>query len=383
MHRLERLPQYLMAKDAGASPTLHAAPHPPVTGGRKQVGNGGDVVPSAAAPSPRRQQAPLTRRQISAMRTLTRDEENNRFAIEAWEAAAFGVVTQADQFVNHHHHRTDAKAIQSSLRRVEDALSTSHATGERTLAMSEQLLQVATTTASTLQLFVDYHSSDVRDKLYRLEVENATLRQSLASKEVENTRLFAEVDTLRDALSRAVIRTDVENDRLERFVRSRAEETRLDIDTMKKQLLSHIDYVVPLVYKKEEMATATNDLKSIVASQQQEVDRSMHELRALIEGIDAMPRFLEPESNTGVMNGSPVGVVRLSGQPDIRGGAKAPVGAAGGTANLSSNFPYFYREQLAELSQQQLIGLLDIVSFEPRVVACVGKALFEINSHRM
>ena len=112
---------------------------------------------------------------------------------------------------------------------------------------------------------------------------------------------------------------------------------------MEEEIVQHVDSVVNAIYPTKSFAPALADLKLIVDDRQQEIDRSMCDLRSIIDGLTVTSRF--------------------------------DVGD-----QLHSNFPIFYREQLATLSKEELLRILDQVSFEPKVVGCVGKAIFEMKA---
>lgn len=254
-------------------------------------------------------------------------------------------------------------------------------------ATHRDILQTVSVTATVLKAFVDYQSGAEKEYTRRLEIENAVMRRQLDAKDVEIARQFAEIDGLRDSLSRLIIRTDVENDVLRRDVKAQIERNAADIETMKKVLQQRIDDSVLAIHKPQ-FQSSVKALKSIVEEEQFKVQQSADELRFLIDQIGAENRFLPRQLMTEAQRQLDAKRAPLKQITD--GSSKGTADALSAeelaeyaiSSSMHTNFPRNYREELAKCRKDVLLTILDAISFEPRVVTAVGQALASLAAER-
>ena len=366
--------------------------------------------------------APLSKKTLLLIKELLRAEEVARLELETQQSAEFtalGVSMQQSlmKLVNAH--------VQSgglALAALRDDNEAQRAVNAEAKTAHADILQTVSVTSTVLKAFVDYHSSAEREYTRRLEIENAVMRRQLDAKDVEISRQFAELEGLRDSLSRLIIRTDVENEAYRRDVRAQIEANALDVAAMRTRLQTHIDDAVIAIHKPQ-FATALRSLADLVEEEQAKVQSSADELRYLVDQIGSEDRFL-PRHRMGIaqrirdaQSGAEAGAVGTTTDGATHAAAVAAGSGSGGgassyallllanagasaaqqegqqslspqqlraieedlgpSATMHTNYPRFYREQLQSLPKAALLRILDVISFEPRVVTAVGHALVE------
>ena len=365
--------------------------------------------------------APLSKKTLLLIKELLRAEEVARLELETQQSAEFtalGVSMQQSlmKLVNAH--------VQSgglALAALRDDNEAQRAVNAEAKTAHADILQTVSVTSTVLKAFVDYHSSAEREYTRRLEIENAVMRRQLDAKDVEISRQFAELEGLRDSLSRLIIRTDVENEAYRRDVRAQIEANALDVAAMRTRLQTHIDDAVIAIHKPQ-FATALRSLADLVREEQAKVQSSADELRYLVDQIGSEDRFL-PRHRMGIaqrirdaQSGAGAGAIGTTADGASNAAVAAGNGSGGGassyallllansgasaapqeaqqslspqqlrtieedlgpSATMHTNYPRFYREQLQSLPKAALLRILDVISFEPRVVTAVGHALVE------
>jgi hypothetical protein len=121
-------------------------------------------------------------------------------------------------------------------------------------------------------------------------------------------------------------------------VREAIAQAKLDIEGMQRKLHSAIETAV-LNYQNPNYATALRSLQDISEEARRKVLAQSVTLHTIIDGI----------------------------------GAKDPIEEI---KTMHSNLPPLYRKQLSQFTKEQLLSIIDILSFEEGTVDVVGKALY-------
>jgi len=150
----------------------------------------------------------------------------------------------------------------------------------------------------------------------------------------------AEIQALRDQLSRRVLRTVVENEHIRDTIRQEISLARLQVEDLRRSLFDRIDYAV-LSFHKPSFNGALRSLQDEVTRSQQLVQQHADKLREVTCTMCPVDPFNLPRDEL----------------------------------SMHTNFPLLYRKQLQQLGKEQLLNMLDIVSFEEGVVQCVGRSL--------
>jgi hypothetical protein len=181
---------------------------------------------------------------------------------------------------------------------------------------------------------------DERKLVSKLRVENKVLKQSIDELRENVALKETVVSTLRDKLNRKLLRTVVENDMLRREVQEEMSRAHLQVADLKKDLHQLIDTAV-LNFQRPQYASSVKHLQAYVDDVQKKIAEQRTALHILIESIGARDGFLADEGGS-----------------------------------MHSNFPPHHRKELQSLSKEQLLSILDVVSFEDGVLEAVSKALF-------
>lgn len=266
------------------------------------------------------------------------EEDLFRAAIEAQEATEYIAVAMQLQ--------------ESVLSRLETG-STKHHCCQEQLDLQHkedhELLISTHATSCTLQVEVEglkaavaehiaMQSAEDRRRLLQLEQENFQLRHELGAAKTEVERRAAEMQGLRDTLSRRLIRTSVENDMIRQDVRARIAQSSVDLVAMQKQLHEGIEAAV-LKFHKPQFEGALRSLQEITQENTAKLQQQSIALHSVIDSV---------------------------GASDITAEVKT----------IHSNLPAVYRKQLGLLSKEKLLSLLDVLSFEDEVVNVIGRALY-------
>lgn len=175
-----------------------------------------------------------------------------------------------------------------------------------------------------------------------LRVENKLLKRTLEEREVTLHDLQAELHALKDQLTRRILRNETENNFLRAMVKDQLQKLYLDVGTLRGQLHDRIDGCVASIQKASYANGALRQLQQLVEEDNRLIQERSTGLHGLIDEIGANDRFFDLEKDGSTMH---------------------------------SNFPGAYRVKLRNLTKEQLLNVLDVVSFEEGVVMAVGKAL--------
>ncbi|ORC91391.1 uncharacterized protein TM35_000063960 [Trypanosoma theileri] len=182
--------------------------------------------------------------------------------------------------------------------------------------------------------------ADAQRQMEELRVENATLRGLLEEKKVELEEKVTEAQSLRDKISRRLMRFEVENESLKAEVQAALQTNQLDVDRMKRELAHRLD-VATASLRTPKYDTALRSMQELAQSVQEEIQEHHDVLSKLIVSIAAQDTFLRDRSDS-----------------------------------MHSNFPTRYRDELRKLDKDHLLNVLDVLSFHDTVVETVGKALY-------
>jgi hypothetical protein len=276
-----------------------------------------------------------------ALLALNREEELFRSTLEMQEGVGQSTVAllQSDhrQESTEVYMKKSAKAL-SSLTTSADVQQESMS--QLLLAMRDARSDVFST-RSRIEKFFEHQDSDERKAVDKLKIDYQHLVEKCAQQETLLELQSAEVHSLREQLSRRILRNSSESNFLRHLVQDELQKSALDINTMKKVLHEKIDGAV-LAFQKPSYTTALQSLKDHVDGVQKAVQDQADGLHILMEEIGAKDRFFDLDGDGGTMH---------------------------------TNLPQFYRKELRGLSRDHLLNILDVVSFEDGVVDAVGKAI--------
>lgn len=269
---------------------------------------------------------------------IIRDEDLFRMALGSHESISFLWLTQQwkETLLNEQRLAT----IESKTKSNEVHLNSTE-TVLRLGALEGTLAEVAHLVAAIkteVRTHIDVTSSSEHKRLQQLETENAMLKRDLAAAKEEIERKDSIVQGVRDTLSRRLIRTQLQNDMIKEEVREAIAQAKLDIEGMQRKLHSAIETAV-LNYQNPNYATALRSLQDISEEARRKVLAQSVTLHTIIDGI----------------------------------GAKDPIEEI---KTMHSNLPPLYRKQLSQFTKEQLLSIIDILSFEEGTVDVVGKALY-------
>ncbi|CUG91478.1 Hypothetical protein, putative [Bodo saltans] len=276
-----------------------------------------------------------------ALLALNREEELFRSTLEMQESVgqsriSLSLSDQRQESVEWHAKRS-AKALTSLTTSAEVQ---QESMSQLLLAMRDARSDVFST-RSRIEKFFEYQESDERKAVDKLKIDHQHLVEKCAQQETVLELQSAEIHSLREQLSRRILRNSAESNFLRQLVQDELKKSALDINTMKKVLHEKIDGAV-LAFQKPSYSTALQSLKEHVEEVQKGVQGQSDNLHILMEEIGAKDRFFDLDGDGGTMH---------------------------------TNFPEFYRKELRGLTRDHLLNVLDVVSFEDGVVDAVGKAI--------
>ncbi|KAK7200481.1 hypothetical protein NESM_000102900 [Novymonas esmeraldas] len=184
--------------------------------------------------------------------------------------------------------------------------------------------------------------SDGASELQTLRSRNSNLQHSLDEATLALEKKNSEMEVLRVNYARKLARTDVENDTMRAEVQATLHASTLDVERIKRELGHRIDIACASI-RTPRYNTSMEAMRELVQQAQEEVQRHHDELTKLIVSIGAKDTFLKDEADT-----------------------------------MHSNLPAQYRTQLRRMEKDQLLNLLDVLSFQDGVVDTVGKAIYVI-----
>lgn len=304
-------------------------------------GKGGGSVNAASSGGTLPPVRKLPRALELALLGLNREEELFRSTLEMQEGVAQSrlclLIGLEDQASSSHILRSSARAI-SHLTSSADAQKESM--GQLLGAMRDARTDVFTM-RDRIEKFFEFLDSDERKAIDKLRIDYKHLVEKCAHQETVLELQHAETHALRDQLSRRILRNSTESNFLRQLVQDELRKSALDVESMKRQLHEKIDGAV-LAFQKPSYSTALQSLKDHVDQVQEQIQGQADSLHVLMEEIGAKDRFFDLDGDGGTMH---------------------------------TNLPSFYRRELRGFSRDQLLNVLDVVSFEDGVVDAVGKAI--------
>lgn len=274
---------------------------------------------------------------------LVREEDLFRRTVEMQCDAEQAVISLNWQQI----HASISQAAQRRSDRNLEALRQAASDQQQAVA---QLLQTslvakseATNTREHVQSILVHLQSDTRRELEALRAENLSLKCDVARQREEIGMQHAEIHALRDQLARRILRNSAESRYLQHMVQDEIQRASLSIESLRKDLHAKIDAAVLAFQKPSAYQTAVQALREHVASVQQLVQDQADSLHLLVDDIGARDRFFDLEGDGGTMH---------------------------------TNLPVMYRRQLQDTyTRDQLLNLIDVLSFEDGAVDSVGKAI--------
>ncbi|KAG5488814.1 hypothetical protein JIQ42_00431 [Leishmania sp. Namibia] len=184
--------------------------------------------------------------------------------------------------------------------------------------------------------------SDAALELQALKISNSNLQHSLDEVTLAVEKKNSEMEVLRGNYARRLARTDVENEAVRAKVEATLLTSTLDVERIKRELSKRIDIACASI-RTPQYNTSMESMRQLVQQVQEEVQRHHDELTKLVVSIGAKDTFFRDDADT-----------------------------------MHSNLPSQYRTELRKLEKDQLLNLLDVLSFQEGVVDTVGKAIYVI-----
>ena len=184
--------------------------------------------------------------------------------------------------------------------------------------------------------------NDAVAEVQALKTENANLKQSVESMTLALEKKSSEMEVMRVNFARKLARSDVENDTTRAEVQATLHASALDVERIKRELGHRIDIACASI-RTPRYNTSLEEMRELTRQAQAEVQQHHDELTKLIVSIGAKDTFLKNDADT-----------------------------------MHSNLPTQYRTELRKMEKDQLLNLLDVLSFQDGVVDTVGKAIYVI-----
>jgi chromosome segregation ATPase len=188
-----------------------------------------------------------------------------------------------------------------------------------------------------LNRFIEHTQSSDSERMAELERRCAALEHELEAKNAKLEVLAAENRGLTNTLNRTLIKADMEHEAMRAQVHESIEAHKLDFGALRGQLMSRIDSAV-LQYHKPKFDSAVQDLKDHQERVTREVEEHTQRLQMVADSIGSTGSVAEARS-------------------------------------MHTQIPPQLRTELGELSKDQLLNLVDSLSFEGGVVAGVAQAV--------
>ena len=331
----------------GSKPTA-AAPKPP----RKPTGSPPPSKPGTTAGGARASIAPGSPKNkasvAAAVLSLTghtqRDEAAQRDLIETDEKTSHQYLlalshSEALTAVQTRSRTTHANVNQIIVQ-LDDHTKHNFELDDRLLSLNQEV----TATKQQLVSLTERLSSTERQRLQQLELEANYLRRTLDNTTLELERVRAENAALRDTLSRKISKTTAEHEALRDEVRDEIKRSALLWDNLRQSLYARVDETV-LHYHRPQFESSLASLKETAATVKAQVDAHSDRLRLTIDCIGASDEVMR-------------------------------------AMTMHSNLSGLYRRELSKYTKEQLLLLIDALSFEDGVAAAVGRSIFATDHNR-
>lgn len=184
--------------------------------------------------------------------------------------------------------------------------------------------------------------NDAVTEVQRLKSENAHLQQNLEAMTLGLEKKVSEMEVMRANFARKLARSDVENETTRAEVQATLHASALDVERIKRELGHRIDIACASI-RTPRYKTSLEEMRELTRQAQAEVQQHHDELTKLVVSIGAKDTFLKNDADT-----------------------------------MHSNLPSQYRTELRKMEKDQLLNLLDVLSFQDGVVDTVGKAIYVI-----
>jgi hypothetical protein len=268
---------------------------------------------------------------------INNDEQSTRDEIERFEQLSYCAMTvhrndNAVLGIQRETERTRQTVAEFAAiaRRHDDVAGATAATLDATVTRSNELFEM-------LSGYIQHTQSSDAARLAELERKCVLLTRDLQASRNEAEKLNGENTSLRTAISKKLIYAEIQHEALRDEVRKSLEEHRLDFNTLRTGLHHRVDSAV-LQYHKPQFESALEALKIHQQEVQRAVDEHSMRLHNVIDTIGA----------TGV-------------EVEVK--------------TMHSQIPISVRRELEHFTKDQLLSLLDLLSYESGVVAGVARAV--------
>jgi hypothetical protein len=341
-------------------------------------------------------------------RAIERDEERYREALMT-EYALDATALDSESF--HYSTASFRRSVDKMVHEVQ-AMHEQHnkarSTQEAMIASLDGLNGQVNTLGHVLGVLSDVHTESVKAQMMTLRVQNATLVKEVETLTFQLELERAQVAALKGTLRGHIARSREQVEELRDEVRERISAEAIDLQSLKKDLIYRFDAVgAALTFVKTAQNNNNNNTETTITatsttpapptspshnnnnnSSSSSIRRSQYNnntittagngenthkahafdprLTHLQEGIAEANRLIEARYNSlrEVLHG-----IRVSNE-------------CAQSLSIHSNIPTSFRTALVQFSQEELITLLDTLSFEPGVVSAIGSAVFAKHSTR-
>jgi hypothetical protein len=184
--------------------------------------------------------------------------------------------------------------------------------------------------------------NDAVAQVQNLKAENVNLKENLEAMTLALEKKASEMEVMRTNFARKLARSDVENDTTRAEVQATLHASALDVERIKRELAHRIDIACASI-RTPRYNTSLEEMRELTRQVQAEIQQHHDELTKLVVSIGAKDTFLKNDSDT-----------------------------------MHSNLPTQYRTELRKMEKDQLLNLLDVLSFQDGVVDTVGKAIYVV-----
>jgi hypothetical protein len=311
---------------------------PAIPGGpRKPTGrNGsrGSVAATKAGGSPRKPAA--TSSQFAG--ALLQDEQRHRDTLCTTENAARAVMSLEEQQQVVGDLAKTSRASHATIATIAHQVQAQHLSSSTASARLDSMGGDLHSLSSKLAGFIDGQQVADKKKLRDYEVQEQLLRQEGVTARLEVERLRADNQALRDTLNRALVRGEADNAGLRDGVQQVMRKNEVDYAGLRSALNGRVDAAV-LQFHKPQFESAVGGLRDHIDATREAVQAHVKRLRDVVDSIGADDLIVEAKS-------------------------------------MHSNLPDYYRRGLGKFTKEELLTLVDVLSFEAGVVPVIGRAIY-------
>jgi hypothetical protein len=216
-------------------------------------------------------------------------------------------------------------------------------TNQELLATSNGLIARSNSLHDDLRNFIQWHSSSTSHRLKEVELEAYHLKKKVEELEEQRGKLLSENVGLRQTVSRKLLEAESHFASLRADVERRLTADQIDFASLKAGVFQRIDAAV-LLYHRPQFDSAVQGLRDHLESVEKEVHAHSARLKLVAESIGGWGVVTEVKS-------------------------------------MHSQLPESLRAEVRLFSKEQLVSLIDVLSFESGVTSAVAAAVAASRIH--